>query len=71
MLYVASDCYEAHNPTAIFESVAQTPCMIGCISFTGLFWYNYLYQQSDDLKSATNHTSMEEKKQQKIVSTFF
>ena len=63
MSYVTGECYEASNPTAIFVLVVQTPCMVGCICLTALFWYNYHYQQSDDLKSTTNviKTSITEK----------
>ena len=63
MSYATDECYKASNPGAIFVLVVQTTCMVGCISLTALFWYNYHYQQSDDLKSTRNviKTSIAEK----------
>ena len=57
------ECYEASNPGAIFVFVVHTPCMVACIVTTVLFWYNYHYGQSDDLKSTRNviKTSIAEK----------
>ena len=61
---ISDECYEASNPSAIFVLVVQTPCMVACIGLTILFWYNYHYAQSDDLKSTTNviKTSIAEKR---------
>ena len=66
MSYLSDECYEAHNPGAIFVFVTQTPCLVACIGITVLFWYNYHYQQSDAQKSSSNviKTSIQEKSTQ-------